>query len=150
MRAEEIPAAGFKGSSLMRAKRAKAPKQASQKLALINDPSIVVQYVAMNVNKKPFNDPRVRQALNYAVNKDAFNKIVFNGYADQLDSAEPPLITFYAKQGPWPYDPDKAKDLLKQAGYGNGFSATIWCSNATGSIQATQFLQQQFSAVGVK
>ena len=39
------------------------------KLALINDPSIVVRYIAMNVMKKPFNDPRVRQALNHAVDK---------------------------------------------------------------------------------
>lgn len=123
--------------------------QRNPKLALIEGPSIIASYSAMNVTRKPFNDPRVRQALNHAVDKKAFIKVVFNGYADPLLSAEPPLITFYSQQEPWPYDPQKARALLAQAGYPKGFETTMWADNDTHSISAMQFLQQQFAAVGV-
>ncbi len=124
--------------------------QNSSRLALIDDPSIIVNYIAMNVNKKPYDDPRVRQALNHAINKEAYIKVVFNGYAQQLLSPEPPLVTFYAEQGKYDYDPKKAKQLLTEAGHGSGFSTTLWASNATQSIQAMQFIQQQLGAIGIK
>lgn len=124
--------------------------QNNPKLDLIDDPSIIVRYIAMNVTKKPYGDPRVRQALNYAVDKTAFAKVVYNGFCDPLLSAEPPHVTFYAAQQPYPYDVNKAKQLLAAAGLQNGFEATMWGANTTLVITAMQFLQQQFAAVGVK
>ncbi|HEX4262155.1 MAG TPA: ABC transporter substrate-binding protein [Acetobacteraceae bacterium] len=124
--------------------------QNSPKLALVDDPSIIVNYVAMNVTKKPYSDLRVRQALNHAIDKQAFIKIVFNGYAKPLLSAQPPKVTFYAEQPAYDYDPKKARALLAAAGYKDGFETTIWASTQTQSIQAMQFIQQQFAAVGIK
>ncbi len=88
------------------------------KLDIINHPSIITRYVALNTMKKPFDDVRVRQALNHAVDKQAFIKIVWNGYADPMDSPEPPELTFYEKQSPapWPFDLAKAKQLLAGGG----------------------------------
>ena len=120
------------------------------KLALSDHSSVYVSYVAMNVNRKPFNDPRVRRALNYAVDKEAFVRVVFNGAAQPLNSAEPPKITFYAPQTPYAYDTKKAKQLLAAAGYRNGFEATLWAANDSLTISAMQFLQQQLGMVGVK
>ncbi len=124
--------------------------QANPKLDLVNDPSIVARYMAMNVMKKPFDDPRVRRALNHAVDKQAFIRVVYNGFADPLLSAEPPLVTFYSKQTAYPYDPAKAKQLLADAGHPNGFETTMWGANNTLSVTGMQFLQQQFAAIGVK
>ncbi len=124
--------------------------QNNPKLDLVNDPSVVVRYVAMNVTKKPYDDPRVRRALNHAVDKQAFIKVVYNGFAEPLLSAQPPHITFYAQQGEYKYDPAKAKQLLAEAGHPNGFEATMWGANNTLVINAMQFLQQQFAAIGVK
>lgn len=118
--------------------------------AVLDYPSIYAAYMAMNVQKKPYDDVRVRQALNHAVDKNAFIKIVFNGYAQPLLSAEPPKVTFYAQQPEYEYDPKKAKALLAEAGHKDGFSTTIWGGNTTQAIQAMQFLQQQLGAVGVK
>ncbi|MBV9751569.1 MAG: glutathione ABC transporter substrate-binding protein GsiB, partial [Hyphomicrobiales bacterium] len=73
-------------------------------LNVVISPSIIVRYVALNNMKKPFADVRVREALNYAVDKEAFTKIVFSGYAAPLDAPIPPKLAFYAKQGEWPYD----------------------------------------------
>ena len=124
--------------------------QNNPKLDLINDPSIIVRYMAMNITKKPYDDPRVRQALNHAVDKQAFIKIAYNGFAEPLLSAEPPHVTFYAPQTEYKYDPAKAKQLLSAAGVGDGFQATLWGLNTTQVITAMQFLQQQLAAVGIK
>jgi glutathione transport system substrate-binding protein len=119
-------------------------------LKLVNEPSIVVRYAAMNTMKKPFDDLRVRHALNYAVDKKAFIKVVFNGQADPMDAPLPPGLGFYAKQSEWPYDLAKAKQLLAEAGYPNGFETEMFSANNTTNIRAMNFLQQQLAAVGVK
>jgi glutathione transport system substrate-binding protein len=120
------------------------------KLDIITKPSIVTFYVAMNNLKKPFTDRRVREALNYAVDKRAFAKVVFNGFVDPLDSVVPPGLPFYAKQSEWPFDVAKAKQLLKEAGYPDGFETEVTGANNTTATRAMQFMQQQLAQVGVK
>ena len=61
----------------------------------------------------------------------------------------PPLLGFYQKQGSYPYDPAKAKALLAEAGYPNGFEATLTGGNNTLAQRGMQFVQQQLAAVGV-
>ncbi|MGL4960089.1 MAG: glutathione ABC transporter substrate-binding protein [Inquilinus sp.] len=124
--------------------------RANASLEVVERPSIVNWYVALNTHKKPFDDVRVRQALNYAVDRTAFCKVVLSGFCEPADSPMPPLLKFYAKQGVWPYDPAKAKQLLADAGYADGFEAVLWSGNSTTSVRATQFLQQQLAQVGVK
>ncbi|KLU59928.1 glutathione-binding protein GsiB precursor [Peptococcaceae bacterium CEB3] len=113
-------------------------------------PSIIVDYVSMNTLKKPFNDPKVRQALNYAIDKNAFIKVVYSGLAEPMTSEIASNVQFFSPQQPYPYDPNKAKALLKEAGYPNGFDTTIWSNNNSTYIKATQFIQQQLAQVGVK
>ncbi len=122
----------------------------SPTITVFDEPSILIRYVALNNMRKPFNDPRVRLALNYAIDKQAFLKVVFSGHADTLDSPMPPLLGFYQKQGSYPYDPAKAKALLAEAGYPNGFETTITGASNTLAQRGMQFVQQQLAAVGVK
>jgi glutathione transport system substrate-binding protein len=124
--------------------------QGDPKIVIVDAPSIITRVASMNTMKKPFDDIRVRQALNYAVDKEAYVKIVFSGHGDVLDSPEPPLLTFYKKQGAWPFDLAKAKQLLAAAGHADGFETEIWGNNNTLTIRGMQFLQQQFAQVGVK
>jgi glutathione transport system substrate-binding protein len=119
-------------------------------ITINNAPSIYERYVAMNVMKHPYGDLRVRQALNYAVDKAAFAKVVWSGYEDPADSPIPPHLAFHVAQQPWPYDPAKAKQLLSQAGVGDGFDTEIWANTTTIALRAMQFLQQQLGAVGVR
>jgi glutathione transport system substrate-binding protein len=97
--------------------------QNSPTLAVINEPSIAILYVALNNMRKPFEDPRVRLALNYAVDKQAFAKVVLSGYADQMDSPMPPLLGFYQRQGDYPYDPAKARRCWPRPGIRTGSRA---------------------------
>ncbi len=121
----------------------------SPTITVFNQPSILGRYVSLNVMRKPFSDLRVRQALNYAVDKQAYIKVVWSGYADTMDSPVPPGLPFYQKQGSYPYDPAKAKALLAEAGYPDGFDATIDGGNPTLAQRGMQFLQQQLAIVGV-
>jgi glutathione transport system substrate-binding protein len=118
-------------------------------IALDQTPSIVERYVAFNTTKKPFDDKRVRQALNYAVNKDALIKVVTNGYAQPAKSSIAPNVWGYKEQTPYNFDLDKAKKLLADAGYANGFDTTIWTANASESAKVAEFIQQQWKQIGV-
>ncbi|WP_158939015.1 glutathione ABC transporter substrate-binding protein GsiB [Burkholderia sp. S171] len=121
------------------------------KVDVFAGPSIIVRYISLNMTKKPFDNPKVREALNYAVNKDALTKVAFSGYATPADGVVPQGVDYAAKTGPWPYDPAKARALLKEAGYPDGFESTLWSAyNNSTSQKVIQFVQQQLAQVGVK
>ncbi|HEI8865725.1 glutathione ABC transporter substrate-binding protein GsiB [Serratia sp. AKBS12] len=125
--------------------------QKNDKLAVVTAPSIMQRYISINVTQKPFDNPKVRQALNYAINKQALIKVAFAGYAVPAEGPVPPSIDFATRYQAWPYDPAKARELLKQAGYPNGFTTTLWSSHNHSTAQKVlQFAQQQLAQVGVK
>lgn len=118
--------------------------KASPKVDLIDGPSIIQRYLSLNTMVKPFNDPKVRQAINYAINKEALAKVAFAGYAVPSAGVVPPGVDYAEKLGPWPYNPAKARELLKEAGYPNGFETTLWSAyNHTTAQKVIQFVQQQ-------
>ena len=112
--------------------------------------SIVEYYVSLNNTKKPFDNIGVRQALNYAVDKNAYCKIVFNGLCKPADSIIPPLLSFHVPAGSYDFNLDKAKELMKEAGLESGFETEVWANSNTESLRAAQFIQQQLAQIGVK
>jgi glutathione transport system substrate-binding protein len=120
-------------------------------LELTASPSIIARYMSMNTTQKPFDNPKVRQAINYAINKDALVKVAFNGYAVPAEGVVPPGVDYAVKMNPWPYNPAKAKQLLAEAGYPNGFETELWSAyNHTTAQKVIQFIQQQLMQVGIK
>lgn len=111
--------------------------------------SIIVGGLSMNNQKKPFTDLRVRQALNYAIDRDAYIKVVQNGMATKGTSIMGPDVQFYKKNNPYPYDPEKAKALLKEAGYPNGFTTTYMFVTTSANIKEAEFFKQQLATVGI-
>ena len=104
-----------------------AKLKADPNLQVLQQEGLNVGYVSMNVTKKPFDDVRVRQAMNMAIDKDAIIKAVFQGAGKPAVNPIPPTIWSYDKDiKPYPYDPAKAKALLAQAGYANGFTTDLW------------------------
>ncbi len=123
----------------------------NSKLELVASPSIMQRYISMNVTQKPFDNPKVREAINYAINRQALVKVAFAGYATPATGVMPPAIEYAQSYQPWPYDPAKARELLKEAGYPNGFSTTLWSSHNHSTAQKVlQFTQQQLAQVGIK
>ncbi len=76
-----------------------------------------VMYIGINCQYGPLKDKRVRQALNYAVDKDALIKDVLFGLGEKMDSTLPNFSIGYRHLHPYNYDLQKAKELLKEAGY---------------------------------
>ncbi|MEJ5087387.1 ABC transporter substrate-binding protein [Brucella pseudogrignonensis] len=117
-------------------------------------PSTRVQIIRFNTNIKPLDDARVRQALNYAIDKEAITKALFKGLVSPANSQ---IITSFHEGyntdlKPWPYDPEKAKALLAEAGYPDGFDVEMVFGKGTyvGGEQAAQIIAAQLAAVGVR
>lgn len=121
------------------------------KLDLVTSPSIMQRYISFNVTQKPFDNPKVREAINYAINRQALVKVAFSGYATPATGIVPPAIQ-YSQAYPAPeYNPAKARELLKEAGFPNGFTTTLWSSHNHSTAQKVlQFTQQQLAQVGIK
>ena len=121
------------------------------KLDLVSSPSIMQRYISLNVTQKPFDNPKVREAINYAINRQALTKVAFAGYATPATGIVPPSIEYAQSYPPFEYNPAKARELLKEAGYPNGFSTTLWSSHNHSTAQKVlQFTQQQLAQVGIK
>ncbi|MCI1589117.1 glutathione ABC transporter substrate-binding protein [Heyndrickxia oleronia] len=119
-------------------------------IVIENDPSIIVYYLSMNTLKKPYDDVRIRQAMNYAINKDAFIKVVWNGLGDKPTSVLAPKVAFSSEQESYNFDLEKAKKLMKEAGVEDGFKTTLWVSNSSTSVKSAEFLQQQLAQINIK
>ena len=125
----------------------------SRNFTIHSNPQNMVCLFALNNAIEPFNDIRVRMALNYAINKDNIIYGAFDGYATRLDSNFSPVMAFYYNsdvENFYPYDPEKAIELLKEAGYPDGFSFTITVpSNYQQHVNTAQIIAEDLKAVGI-
>ncbi|MBC8464015.1 MAG: ABC transporter substrate-binding protein [Deltaproteobacteria bacterium] len=103
----------------------------------------VMPYLGINTYEKPFNDVRVRQALNYSIHRALINKALFNDKAILCKGPISPR-TFGSDPSlkPYPYDPAKAKALLKEAGYPDGIQVRLAYPTYMSQIQ------EQAEAIG--
>lgn len=129
-----------------------------------NDPTIDVKnfegityrYVTLNKNytlpdgRKPLDDVRVRQALNYVFDSEAFSQVVFQGFARVPTSIFSSSIMYYAEQAPYTKDLEKAKALMAEAGFSDGFPIDIWVDNTTIEMQGAEFVKQQLAEINVE
>lgn len=109
-------------------------------------------YLVFNLKEGPFTDPRVRRAVAHAIRREDIVQAVFLGYGGVLDGAPiPETSPYFVKdlEHLWPYDPDRAKALLKEAGAEN-VEATLLSSSTYGFHKDTaEIVQQHLSAVGM-
>ncbi len=115
------------------------------------DPAIV--HVGLKCNDPILKDPRVRQALNYATNKDLLIQRVLFGFATAAGQvASPDAFGYNPEIKPYPYDPDKAKQLLADAGYANGFEIAMDApiGYVTQANEVSQAIIGDWGKVGVK
>ena len=101
-------------------------------------------------NNGPFSKVAVRQALNYAIDKDNILKLV-HGTGVRAECILPPDMPGYDPNcHPYSFDQAKAKQMLADAGYPNGFESTLYTDTTDPDPQIAQALQQDLAAVGVK
>ena len=113
----------------------------------------LVQALYLNNAEKPFDDVRVRQALSYAVDRQQILDLAFDGYGTLLGSSMYPAFSKYFDDSLtdyYTYNTEKAKELLTEAGYPNGFDMTITVpSNYQPHMDTAQVIVEQLKAVGI-
>ncbi len=129
-------------------------------LSVIDNPSLKKQtvtisaldtyFLTLNTHMKPFNNPLVREAVSYAIDRSSLLKFV-NGQGTVATGFIPPGVKGYTTQNLVnPYEVAKVKQLLKQAGYPNGFSTSMYSWNTQPWTNLDTALQQQLAAVGIR
>jgi peptide/nickel transport system substrate-binding protein len=107
--------------------------------------------VSLNEAKKPFDDVRVRRAMAYAIDKQAYNEAVLNGYGTPIGSHDVPGDAGYVDLvGTYPHDVAKAKALLAEAGYPNGFSMTMVLPPPAYARRGGEVIAAMLSDVGIQ
>jgi peptide/nickel transport system substrate-binding protein len=125
-------------------------------LVLFTGPGLNVGYLAMNVEKEPFNDVRIRRAVNHAVNKAALVRAFYEAIGAPATNPMPPTIWgFNRTVKAYEHSVEKAKQLLAEAGYPNGFSTELWWPNRarpylTQPQKIAEALQQQLAKAGIR
>ncbi|MGN0159734.1 MAG: ABC transporter substrate-binding protein [Brotaphodocola sp.] len=121
----------------------------SQTLALDEYPTTHVEYLAMNMTKAPFDNLKVRQALNYAINKNDIVIAAIDGEGEVFSGyIGPSAIGYYDTYVTYDNDLEKAKELLAEAGYENGFDFNCYVSNDTRARSAT-IIQAALAQLGI-
>jgi dipeptide transport system substrate-binding protein len=124
-------------------------------LITLSEPGSNVSYLAMNTRKKPFDDARVRLALNYAINKKALLKIVYNDTAVIAKNPIPPNMWSYNDDTPEiEFSLSKAKKLLDLAGYKEGFKMDLWAMPVQrtynpNAIKMAELIQQDLEKLNI-
>lgn len=113
-------------------------------------PELRVYYIGLNNSRPPFDDPRVRRALNMAVDVDRLIDVLAMGQAIRSTGAIPPGIDGYAERPGYPYDPPAARRLLAEAGFPDGFSMEIWQRGSPEGNRVLEAVQGYLAQVGVQ
>ncbi|MFP4644778.1 MAG: ABC transporter substrate-binding protein, partial [Spirochaetales bacterium] len=93
---------------------------------VVEETSVRTIYIGFNSQQEPFDDPLVRRALNYAVDKEAIVDSILEGNAFVADAPIVDSVFGHESVGPYEHDPDRARELLEEAGYEDGLSATLY------------------------
>ncbi len=112
--------------------------------------SLSTSYIGFNNDKEPFDDPTVRQALSMAIDKDAIINSVVEGAADPaIGPIGEQVFGFSQDVDSIDYDPERAQELLAEAGYEDGFETTIWTNDSRERQDIAEIVQAQLAEIDV-
>ncbi len=106
-------------------------------------------YLGMNCQMEPFTDRRVRQAMNSAVNKEKLLRLINNRGVVAKGFVPPNMPGYNANVPGYPFDPQRARRLLVEAGYPHGFATTLWARSDETTLRLAQAVQQDLADVNV-
>ena len=119
-------------------------------LKLLRAPNLTTQHIGFNLNLEKFQDVRVRQAINYAVNSEQILNTILDGVGG-LSTGPIGRNVWGAKEGLHVYEQnlEKARELMAEAGYPNGFETTIWTSDAGTGPAIVEAVASQLREIGI-
>lgn len=125
-------------------------------IKVMSSAGLNVSYIAFNTEKKPFNDLKVREAVSLALNKKSYLDVIYKSSGQAAKNPIPPTMWSYNnKTADTAYDVEKAKKLLKEAGYANGFETELWTMPVSrpylpNGKKLGELVQADLAKVGVK
>lgn len=123
--------------------------EASDELDLVTYPGATVAFLALNVNEAPLDNPDVRHAIAYALNRQDIIDGAYLGNATPLNNIMHSSNEYYSEIDSIEYDPDKAIELLKKAGYEDGLELTLATNTTSESQAAATVIQALLGQVGI-
>jgi peptide/nickel transport system substrate-binding protein len=105
-------------------------------------------YFWMNTREAPFNKLKVRQAVNYAIDRKALQTLVWGGLGRPTQNVLPPTYPSYRKLALYGHNVAKAKQLINQAG-ANGAHVTVWTRNVSDAVTAAQYYTSLLNTIGL-
>lgn len=119
-------------------------------LTVFRDDNLALTYIGFNTQKEPFDDVRVRQAINLAVDMNAVVNTVFFGVGSPSRGPLPLTVNFVnTNLQVWDQDIPRARALLAEAGFPDGFTTTLWTNDNLQRQQIAEIVQNQLRAVGI-
>jgi glutathione transport system substrate-binding protein len=126
-----------------------SPLKSQSRVTVQDHDGSAVFWVSLNTQLKPLDDVRVRQAINYATDRTGLVRSLLFGYATPANSPLAPVDLFYDASLPgYPYDPDKAKALLREAGHPDGIAINVAVQQPQSNI--AEALQGMWANAGIK
>ncbi|MCH1627515.1 ABC transporter substrate-binding protein [Fredinandcohnia quinoae] len=125
-------------------------------LQMFERPSMNIGYLGFTTNRPPFDNKLVRQALNHAVDKEGIIEAFYGGFAETAKNPLPPALEGYNDDiQEYPYDLKKAKELLTEAGFADGFEMELWAMPVPrpympDGMKVAEVIQSSFAEIGVK
>ena len=118
--------------------------------SVLQQPSVSLSYIGFNMEKEPFDDPLVRQAINMAIDKSQIIDGIYDGIGIPAIGPIPPDVFGYDDSvSGLEHDLEEAQNLLAEAGYEDGFSTTIWTNDSRERIDAATNVQAQLGEIGI-
>ncbi|WP_119680110.1 ABC transporter substrate-binding protein [Indioceanicola profundi] len=133
-----------------------AAMKADPAINLLQQEGLNIGYMALNTQKKPFDDVRVRRAINMAIDRQAIIDNVFQGSGVVAKNPIPPTIWSYNEQvQDYEFDPEKAKALLAEAGFPDGFQTDLYAMPVQrpynpNARRMAELIQADLAKIGVK
>ncbi|WP_341785732.1 glutathione ABC transporter substrate-binding protein [Jeotgalibacillus salarius] len=117
--------------------------------SLATQDSVGLNYIGFNTEKEPFDDPKVRQAVSMAINKEEIIEGIYDGYGEVATGPLAPVIPNAADLPGLEYDVEEAKSLLAEAGFEDGFDTTIWTNDNPQRMDIAVATQDALTEIGV-
>ncbi len=123
----------------------------SRESMLKSTPALELVYIGINTTRGPLADPRVRQAMNYALDVPRIIERLVGGRGIRANGVIPTVLGGHdSTRAPYPYDPAKARQLLAAAGHPNGVDVELWVSTNPIYLRIAETIQAYFAVVGIR
>ncbi len=124
--------------------------EAAESTQVVSGPGYKFSYITMNASMEPFNDIRVREALVLSLNMEQIVESVYKGSAQLADSLMAPTVFGYSSVGPYEYNPERAKELLAEAGYADGLTVKLMTNEDRSFMDVSEIAQNMWKEVGIE